>query len=89
MTVASVLYRHVIIREFALSPAAMAVLLLAAMHVIAVLGMMGAHVRMTLTSVLYRHGIIQEFALSTAAMAVLLRAAVYVILVLGMMGGHV
>jgi hypothetical protein len=51
MTLTSVLYRHVIIREFALSPAAMAVLLRAAMHVIAVLGMMGAHVGMTLMSV--------------------------------------
>ena len=55
----------------------------------AVLGMMGAPVRMTLTSVLYRHVIILVFAVSATAMLVLLWAALHVRVVLGMMGAHV
>ena len=44
MTLMGVLYRHVRILVFALSPTAMAVLLRAALHVRAVLGMTSAHV---------------------------------------------
>jgi hypothetical protein len=84
-----VLYQHVRILVFALSPTAMAVLLRAVLHVRAVHGMVGAPVRMTLTGVLYCHVRTLVFALSPIAMAVLLRAALHVRAVLGMMGAPV
>jgi hypothetical protein len=89
MTLTGVWHHHVRILVFALSPTAMAVLLCAAMHVRAVLGMMGAHVQMTLTGVLYRHVRVLVFALNAKAMAVLLWAALHLRAVLGVMGAHV
>ena len=59
------------------------------MHVLAVLGMMGAHVGMTLTNALRRRVRTVVFALSRAWMAVLLRGAMHALVVLGMMGAHV
>ena len=56
---------------------------------LAVLGMMGAHVRMTLTSVLSHHVRTAVSALSRGRMAVLLRGATHAFAVLGMMGAHV
>ena len=53
----------------------------AAMHARAVLGMMGAHVRMTLTSALRRRVRTVVFALSRARMAVLLWEAMHVLAV--------
>ena len=56
------------------------------MHAFAVLGMMGAHVRMTLTSVLSHHVRTAVFALSRGRMAVLLRGATHAFAVLATKG---
>ena len=83
----SVLVHHVRMQVFALSPAAMIAWLRAAMCVLAVMGMLGAHVRQILTSVLMHHVRMQVYVQSRKLwVVVLLQMPMHVLVPPDMMG---